>query len=245
MNNTATTPKNGEGEGGAIYTKLSSLTVTNTKFINNTAAVTETNGGNGGAICIEDTANPITITNSNFTKSVSRYGAAILVNNYHSSCDKLAEVTITNCNFTDNEGLHGATYFLNTTVNIEGTTFNNNSATYLRSDKQNSMGGAICFDYNAICNINNSVFTNNSAVGRGGAISGGIFEGNRLIVNNTLFEGNYLLNKTKSFGGAIDTLVNATILNSKFINNTAVNGGAIINIANMTIETQHSQITLQ
>ena len=236
MNNTATTPKNGEGEGGAIYTKLSSLTVTNTKFINNTAAVTETNGGNGGAICIEDTANPITITNSNFTKSVSRYGAAILVNNYHSSCDKLAEVTITNCNFTDNEGLHGATYFLNTTVNIEGTTFNNNSATYLRSDKQNSMGGAICFDYNAICNINNSVFTNNSAVGRGGAISGGIFEGNRLIVNNTLFEGNYLLNKTKSFGGAIDTLVNATILNSKFINNTAVNGGAIINIANMTIE---------
>lgn len=232
-NNIATTPKNGQGMGGAICTSLSKLTINATKFINNTAALTESNGGNGGAIYAEDTTNPIVITNSTFDKCVSRYGAALVINNYHSSCDTLADVNITNCNFTDNEGLHGATYFLNTTVNIEDSLFKNNQATYLRSDKQDSSGGAVCFGYSSKCNINNSVFKNNSAVGRGGAVYGS--SSSPLVVNNSVFENNYLLNQESSYSGAIDTPNNTIISNSVFKNNSAVYGGAICNSGNLNI----------
>jgi len=167
--------------------------------------------------------------------------------------------TITGSTFSDNAttgdgSLGGAIELERGTLNISGTTFDNNHA-------DNGAGGAI-YQYKAtpsVLNIDeNSTFTNNSAIG-GGALAlfatstikdtafitnhstgegdggGGLFLGSesKTLLENVTFDGNTAVGT----GGAITTRKNGDnsgatldIINSTFKNNTSEkNGGAIHN----------------
>lgn len=82
IENRVTTQKHNTGQGGAIYTKNTEFILNNSTFTNNSVYSTENIGGDGGAICIENTLNNVLISNSTFTNSSSRYGAAFSISNY-------------------------------------------------------------------------------------------------------------------------------------------------------------------
>jgi predicted outer membrane repeat protein len=87
-------------------------------------------------------------------------------------------------------------------VAIEGLSFQNGY-----SGSGGTIGGRV--------NINNSIFTNNSADNNGGAVSG-----SRNIINST-----FMNNSADGNGGAVSGSGN--IINSIFTNNSATSGGAI------------------
>jgi len=111
-----------------------------------------------------------------------------------------ATLTITDSEFTNNstDNNGGVLYAANSTVNIDGSTFSNNSST-----KSTGKGGALYIEQSSLV-INDSVFTGNKASnnsnGEGGAI--------------------YIYDQS-------GTELTRTISKSSFINNTATNGGAI------------------
>lgn len=111
-----------------------------------------------------------------------------------------AKLTITDSEFTNNstDNHGGVLYAENSTVNIDGSTFSNNSST-----RSIGKGGALYIERSSLV-INDSVFTGNKASnnsnGEGGAI--------------------YIYDQS-------GTELTRTISKSSFINNTATNGGAI------------------
>ena len=150
-------------------------------------------------------------------------------------------------------GNGGAIYNTGLITNIQECTFRNNSAgkgggaTLAHDGHSGGSGGAI-YNTGTINNIISCVFTGNHAgnggsdplaastnPGRGGS-GGAIYNNNRVSVNNSTFNGNYVGNGGEGTnfnngadggsGGAIYNTGIFTITNCKIQNNTAGNGGA-------------------
>ena len=186
QNNTAST-------GGAVYL-ASTTTLAYGGGINSTFTDNRATGGTGGAIYA---AGDLTLTNSagsmlTFTGSTaaSAGGAIYAAGNV----DIGSGVT-----FSTNSAFNGGAIYLgpaSTQLVIEGTPFENNSAT--------GSGGAIHFANTALStlvNTANSEITNNTAVTNGGAI----FAAGDLILadNSSSVQLNFIGNTASGAGGAI------------------------------------------
>ena len=138
------------------------------------------------------------------------YGGAISIN-------RVDMFLIKGCHFIDNHAtLYGGAIFVKNTVtmNIEGSIFNNNSAS-------GNAGGAICVINGSIFTINSIYMNNNAYVG--GAIY--IESGNVSSI------GDYYINNTADVGGAIYVYSgDITSTSDQYINNSADYGGGAINV---------------
>jgi predicted outer membrane repeat protein len=225
----------GNGLGGAIYTRQGTCTICGTGFYSNNAI------GDGGAINNNYGGNLILISD-NFNANTARTAGAL--SNGH-NCD------INTCTFSQNtaDRMGGAIYSMGN-LNVDKTDFTENKALF-------DVGGAIgtaLVDSTPIITINNTNFNKNRAKNCGAIsnlvkldISNSKFNENRanedsgaignggplnypstgtLTVKNTEFTQN---NADNNGGGIVSARGFIEIFNSSFINNHAFNtGGAIL-----------------
>ena len=199
--------------GGAIVFNLSSITVDNSTFTNNTRP-----GNPGGALY--GYANDLAITNSTFSGNVaSSHGGALWISG--------GTISIANSSFVGNSagsGSYGGAIYIpsGTTAAIQYCNFSGNSAGY---------GGAVADYipltgvYSELTGLYNSTFTNNTATSRGGAL---YLQGSGVnaIITASTFSGN----TAGDAGGAIfrdyGTVGQVTKLtNTTISGNTANNWG--------------------
>lgn len=227
-------------DGGAIYIKNGTTSITDCKFDNNNAT-------RGGAIF--NTANNLTIFNSSFDSNIAKhYGGAIQSEGGDLNSRNYGNTSIINSFFINNKVTElqgGAINIWHYNCTVINSTFNSNNAqdgggaieiynyanlTVIDSKFDNNSancGGAICTDSGfGFCRVINSKFTNNKATGNYGG--GAIFNVDTtcIVIDSTF------INNSAIKGGAIHTLryayhTNITVNNSKFVNNTANYGGGI------------------
>ena len=223
--NTETDSDGGNGGAIAFVTSTNDLTITNSRFDNNSAR-------HGGAILIMNlnsdegtrtiknvtftnnqgvygtivTYNTLTINNSTFKNNImSGYGSgsnhasggAILINSYNKTASP--SLTVNNSIFDKNEAYEGGV------IDIASVT---------RDCK------------NATVTINNSTFKNNNAT-NGGAI---YLEYGDITIDNSIFD-----NNTGKLGGALYLKGHANINNSTFTKNNATSNGGAINVYNVNV----------
>lgn len=154
-----------ESSGGGIFSLGGTLTISNSKFKNNTTPVS------GGGV---DTESATTITNTLFKENTARYGGAINIepNLITAVLDRIV------CKENTATSLGGAiSQSPNSSLTINFSNFEKNLS--------QGVGGAIETS-SAICTINNSRITRNSAFN-----GGGIFQiGGTLIINQSIIEDN-------------------------------------------------------
>ena len=141
--------------GGAIRSNASSLTITDCQILNCEADYY------GGAIVNVAAGGVITINNSVIEENTATsVGGAIYSETSGST------LTITDSTISGNSagGNAGGVYFANGTLNIDGTTFEENTASF-----DSGVGGALAL-YDSTVDISNSLFYGNSAR-TGGAIA--------------------------------------------------------------------------
>jgi len=233
--------------GGAVmYAWMSSYTMNNCTFTNNTGANGSNlfnNGGGavqnieitnssfsggegsfgGGLTCYGEGAN-FNITNSSFSDAVVETSGGALI------CGFGSITTITDCDFNLNEAnFGGAIYAQNdsTHVSIFSSTFNGNEAL--------NQGGAIFFAGASDYTIDGSTFTNNATDEIGGAISVSenkdtvVSKNTSFMLTNSIFD----FNLADVQGGALNlNNADAIIYNTQFSNNFNLStdagaGGAI------------------
>ncbi|WP_303235655.1 beta strand repeat-containing protein [Methanosphaera cuniculi] len=250
--NTQTDSDGGNGGAIAFVTSTNDLTITNSRFDNNSAR-------HGGAILIMNlnsdegirtiknvtftnnqgvygtivTYNTLTINNSTFKNNVmSGYGSgsnqasggAILINSYNKTASP--KLTVNNSIFDKNEAYDGGVIDIaSVTKDCKNATVTINNSTFKNNNATN--GGAIYLEYGDIT-IENSIFDNNT-----GKLGGALYLKGHANINNSTFANN----NATSNGGAIN-VYNVNVLsanpytlnikNSKFTDNIAkTNGGAI------------------
>ena len=181
--------------GGAIYLKYGTATITNSKFVGNSATQF------GGTIAAENGANVI-VKNSEFDGASSHFdaGASIYLKNSQS--------TISYTNFTNLNSYFGsAVTALNSSVNADHILASNNNASY--------EGGAIYSMYGSL-KVTSSVFNSNSA-----KYGGAIFADNltSFECRDSIFNDNSATNTA----GAIYALANIknTVVNPTYNGNKA------------------------
>ena len=247
---------------GAIgWVKKEKGTISNSKFINNTAPY-------GGAVYVNE-GNNFTIMNSEFIKNSATTGGAV----YWIGGDGLITDSSFDMNSAENDG--GAVYFNGSNGVIMDSNFTNNRAIYNGAVYMNSIEGTVlgCLFADNVATdsagalgwvkkengtILSSKFINNSAP-RGGAIylnngtnfyivtsdfinntaslnGGAVFwdSGN----DGTIIASSFINNNATGNGGAIYfDGIDGKIGYSKFINNSAASGGAIYNAGSLTANT--------
>ena len=171
------------------------------------------NSGTGGSGGIQ--AKDVTIYGGTFTaNSTNATGGAI---------SAAGNVTLTNTDFTGNtaSGAEGGAVHAQGSVTVTGGSFDNNHVT---SVTPAGAGGAFSANGDlSLSQVTNATFTNNSAVGNGGAIR---TLGQLAVTDSTFRDGS-----AGNSGGAIAADDTITVTNSQFQDDTAAgSGGAIISI---------------
>lgn len=253
----------GTADGTTLAGHLNStsdvINSTNDTFENNKLTFTAT-GGLTTAAGIAASNTTVTVTDGTFTSNeVSDsdgsingvYGTAVGV----SGADGSSALTITNSTFTSNKGTSynqtegGAVYQLIGTATIKGSRFDQNSAEAAEGTAAYAMGGAVSL-WGTTTDIEDSTFTNNSAVSyEGGSSLGGALylrggrwggaENLSASIKNSAFEGNSVKG-TSAQGGALYAksdydsendkhyILNLDLDNVTFKNNTSDSwGGAM------------------
>jgi predicted outer membrane repeat protein len=214
------------GDGGAINADLSSVTINNSNFQDNSAST------DGGAVAIAYATNTISINNSVFngnsltnptTINFDSGGALEIFN----SSMNLDNSVLTNNTSTFSAGAimidFQADFTAASSVNLNNDTLSGNSASY--------EAGAMTVTSEAYANagdlvtVTNSKFLNNYSGGVGGGID---IDSINVDVNSTLFEGNVAkgsagaLNSDDFFNTLIGTpLTTVNLNNDTFLNNIA------------------------
>lgn len=253
----------GTADGTTLAGHLNStsdvINSTNDTFENNKLTFTAT-GGLTTAAGIAASNTTVTVTDGTFTSNeVSDsdgsingvYGTAVGV----SGADGSSALTITNSTFTSNKGTSynqtegGAVYQSIGTATIKGSRFDQNSAEAAEGTAAYAMGGAVSL-WGTTTDIEDSTFTNNSAVSyEGGSSLGGALylrggrwggaENLSASIKNSAFEGNSVKG-TSAQGGALYAksdydsendkhyILNLDLDNVTFKNNTSDSwGGAM------------------
>ena len=229
-NITITNGNAGGSNGGGMYVeRLSTLTVENSTFSNNT-------GYNGGGIATNgwganDTGVAVTISDSAFNNNVATAGAIPGGGNggggiYLSGG---SAATITDSTFTGNQSVNGgAIHLLHANLFLTDVTFTGNVA---NNTAGGGGGGAIYMDGTKSMagevRVNTSTFTGNITNQLGGAIFTYPEGTGSVHIDQSTFDGN--VSNNRGMGGAIyhqsasgNELM--TIDNSTFVNNRAVAG---------------------
>ena len=253
----------GTADGTTLAGHLNStsdvINSTNDTFENNKLTFTAT-GGLTTAAGIAAFHTSVTVTDGTFTSNeVSDsdgsingvYGTAVGV----TGADGSSALTITNSTFTSNKGTSynqtegGAVYQSIGTATIKGSRFDQNSAEAAEGTAAYAMGGAVSL-WGTTTDIEDSTFTNNSAVSyEGGSSLGGALylrggrwggaENLSASIKNSAFEGNSVKG-TSAQGGALYAksdydsendkhyILNLDLDNVTFKNNTSDSwGGAM------------------
>ncbi|PSJ71538.1 hypothetical protein C7N43_38820, partial [Sphingobacteriales bacterium UPWRP_1] len=202
--------------GGGMYNKVSSPTITNCTFSGNSAGTAGIGGGGG---MFNEQSSP-TITNTTFSGNLATSGGGGMLNQSSSS------PTITNCTFSGNlatsQGGAGMYNSFSSNPTITNTTFSGNSA---------GVGGGMRNDNLSSPTITNCTFTGND--------DGGIYHasGSNITITNCTFTGN----SGGNGGGIFNNTSSSDITNCTFTGNnvTGIGGGmyfanAFGNIANCT-----------
>ncbi|WP_279177979.1 autotransporter outer membrane beta-barrel domain-containing protein [Sutterella wadsworthensis] len=216
----------GTADGTTLAGHLNSTSVainsTNDTFENNKLTFTAT-GGLTTAAGIAASNTTVTVTDGTFTsnevsdstKVNGVYGTAVGVSG---ATDGSSTLTITNSTFTSNKGTShnqtegGAVYQSIGTATIKGSRFDQNSAEAAEGTAAYAMGGAVSL-WGTTTDIEDSTFTNNSAVSyEGGSSLGGALylrggrwggaENLSASIKNSTFEGNSAKG-TNAKGGAL------------------------------------------
>ena len=220
--------------GGAILWNGANGVIDSCVFSNDTVVSTFQNtalNGRGGAVLWR--GSNATISNSVFENNSASMGGAVAV---------MTSGKFINSNFTNNTAAFrgGSVALLTSPGEIIGCEFHDSSAY--------SAGALLVGDNARYTNITDSVFDNNTAQFRGGAIAWGATYG---TVTNTVFNENtggfggaicfggeggssdvtgctFTNNEAKNLGGAINLNASrSNVKDSKFINNSASYGGGI------------------
>ena len=218
------------GMGGAIYMDVGTISVTGYEFTNNT-------GTNGGAVRLAGSVETATFTECEFTSNIatdeSSYGGAIS-NNSVSTVENA--VTITDCKFEGNTAKYGAAiHNRQSELKLVGTKeVGAEDATAIftgNTTTSSGQGGAIWVEGGNI-NIDKYAFDTNTSKDRGGAIW--TKSGSTGTISNTVFTGN----NAGGGGGAIHKEGTLTITDTDFISNTSTGAGGAINneAGNATIQ---------
>ena len=209
---------NSANDGGAFY-NTGKLSLKNISLNNNKA-------GSGGAIYNTQDLN---IAKMFASKNIASINGGVIYNTAKLDVDKLIAI--------ENEAYFGGAIYADNAIKINNSIFSSNKA---------SEAGAIYAVRDLT--IDNSQFSNNKITRKGGALSVG---GGNAIIANSLFElhngadeggcifiynacvhvnnTQFISNKAKSYGGAIDNGGQLTIENSLFNNNLAYGAGSIDN----------------
>ena len=160
--------------GGGLYLRYATFSIQDSTFISNT---TEAGGG------IYNYFGSVTVSGSTFSGNTGVVGAGIYNNGL---------MQVDSSNFANNHNINdyynkGGAIYNDSTMSITNCTFSGNSS---------QTGGALANRH--ILNITDSTFTNNSSMS-GGAINNGGYEGDRLIIIGSTFNGN----SAQNLGGAI------------------------------------------
>lgn len=246
--------KNNKGaNGGAIGTIGSATTIINCAFDNNKATgkggIPPGKGGNGGAVYVDGVdqngvTNTFKMCGNSFTNNSAGYQAGAVNVIFYANKNSVA--TVEQCVFKNNScaiDKGGAYYHMNGPLNLQSSTFENNSSP--------TQGGAIWCS-NTKLNISNSTLVTNRAVsadnkgGLGGAIciDGSGSEKAATISNCTFAEnrsGNFA---SVIFNGGSTTLNNNIFYNNKIGKSFQSNpyGGGILNkTSSLTVNTANLQ----
>ena len=209
---------NSANDGGAFY-NTGKLSLKNSSLNNNKAS-------SGGAIY---STQDLIIAKMFASKNIASINGGVIYNTAKLDVDKLTAI--------ENEAYFGGAIYTNNVIKVNNSIFSSNKA---------SEAGAIYAVRDLT--IENSQFSNNKITRKGGALSVG---GGNAIITNSLFElhngadeggcifiydacvyvnnTQFISNKAKSYGGAIDNGGQLTIENSLFNNNLAYGAGSIDN----------------
>jgi predicted outer membrane repeat protein len=223
---------NSAAEGGAIYNdSLSSISIEDSEFVNNTASVM------GGAI---ENRGQLIIDGSTFNEnSADGDGGGAIFTGHSTSAATITSSTFTQNTAAGENGCGGAIAAAAGNFAITDSDFIENSSS--------SCGGAM-FAAGISTTITNSVFAHNTTGNEGG---GAIWSAFEITIENSTFEFN---TASVAFGGGIKHVDgNLSTINSIFSNNSAKYGGAIsighlgfpdiiptVSIANTLISNNHA-----
>ena len=193
------------GFGGAIVTK-GKLTISNSVIANNTAR---------GAGAIDNVGN-LTVENSIFyNNKANGHDAGAISSYYDNGLSGIA--TITNSKFINNSAFRngGAIKNQGDSITLIGCEFTDNAAS---GSNKGSYGGAV-YSWISSLKVSDSIFVNNSASDKGGAIyssAGNAGDKNTLNASNCVF-----INNSAKDGSAIfNEKTVSDVTNSVFINNS-------------------------
>ena len=215
---------NGYIPSGVIYNNGDvSLTINNSKFINNT-------GSFSACIYHIKTYFDNSLNNCYFDDNYGRYvnyGAFNITGcnfvNNHGICVQ-GSFNVINSNFTSNPVIDDH-YGTGAALNGQGDVFNCN---FINNSAYGD-GGAIVISGGSIIKCS---FINNTAGATGSGSGGAIFSNGNTVISNCYFEGNSVSigDPSRNGGGAIMNRGSLTVMNCNFVNNTASTiGGAIRN----------------
>lgn len=156
------------GNSGAIW-NTGALTVTGSTLSGNSASGSGGGIYNGGTLTLTDT------TLSGNSPSYGGNGGAVFNDGV---------LTVTRCTFAQNTANAGGAISNFGTLDVVNSTFVGNSARYL--------GGAIFISRQGTATITNSTISGNLVLVAAPYDSGGIFNDNRLTINNSIVAGNLL-----------------------------------------------------
>jgi hypothetical protein len=224
----------------------SGLTISDSRFENNTAIGARPQDSLGGAIYIDGLGGAngrFAVSGSVFRNNRSyNSGGAVYVNMYENS----SSTQISTSSFEDNAvvggtraqggaigggGTNSGGDTGNPRIAIETSTFARNSVTKTRDDegREDGSGGALSFPQRARLSITNSTFTANRANGSGFNANGGAL----YVVNNSepfsILNSTFAGNSAGWVGGAIsnsaiDGNPGGSVRNTLFVDNSADNG---------------------
>jgi len=239
VTNTTIKHNTADSDGGGIYMDIGgNLSVTNSRIESNNTDDDEGGGiydYEGGTITIENSS----VSNNN---SGDDSGAGLYA-------ERDGQATVTNSTFANNDSGDddgGAIYTDDTSLNVTGSMFVNNSgccggALYIDAPSSTSVdkitttsfienhaasdeGGAIYDDFGDL-EIEKSTFANNSSSYYGGAIY--YDSGDGLQLTNTTFDGNQGIEGGALYMGTTASTGSVNLLNDTLTRNTAYEGGGI------------------
>jgi hypothetical protein len=231
--------------GGMFNASVSSTTIANCTFVNNTASyytsstgLTARGGGmynknasptvtncsfvnndsdGGGGMYNCESSSP-TVTNCTFTNNDAGYGGGGGIDNFGAS------LTIANCTFENNWSCYGGGMFnQNSSLTATKCTFENNNAHY---------GGGI-FNQSSSLIVTNCTFSNNEAGDGGDGNGGGMYNSNNGSSSLTVTNCTFANNTCDACGGGMKNVNSSpTVTNCAFVNNTATigDGGGMDNV---------------
>lgn len=228
-------------EAGVIYAEYQSVVdISGSTFNSNTA------GKHGGVISLRSSY--LNIDQSEFSNNTSGDNGGILYVSYLSSCDNNSDVVITNSLINGNyaKSYGGAIYVTRRSIEndtqiltIKNTDFTQNSAgtnggaitftgkseSYLKDvtfASNSSKDGGALYMYSSYVELNNAIFTKNTAKSYGGAVY--MDEGSNAVMNNITAS----RNQSSSFGGFLYGIGNhLEMYDSDIKNNSGTSGGAM------------------